>query len=83
MIIDAIISFIVSIANWFLTLMPNLKLDFTAESMDAFHSVIAGVGCIMPVGTLGIIIGLMAIAYTVEFAWYVLNWWIAKIPFIE
>lgn len=83
MIITAIITFVVGIVAWIISFLPELRIDFSPQAQDSLFSVISGVGCLVPVNTAGIIIGLIVLAYGIEFLWYVFNWLIAKIPFIE
>lgn len=83
MIITAICMFVVGIISWIISIMPNMRVDFDPQSTASFFSVIDGVSCVVPVTQAGIIIGLILLVYGIEFLWLLLNWIIAKIPFIE
>ncbi|MGX1195511.1 hypothetical protein [Metabacillus sp. SLBN-84] len=83
MIITAIIMFCVGILSWIIALMPSLNFSFSPENQSSFVGVIDAVSCLVPMNTIGIIMGLIILAYGIEFLWYIFNWVIAKIPFID
>ena len=83
MIIAGLIVFCIGIISWIISILPSAKIDFAPESQGSFIEVLNSVSCIVPVNTMGIILGIILLVYGVEFAWYCINWIIAKIPFIE
>lgn len=83
MIITGIVLAIISIISFFLSLIPNMRIEMTPQSQQSLFSIMEGVGALLPVTQLGIIIGLILLVYAAEFLWLLLNWIIAKIPFIE
>lgn len=83
MIITALAMFAVAILSFFMSLIPNMKMEFTPQGQESLFSVMQGVGALLPVNQLGIILGIILVVYAAEFLWLLLNWLIAKIPFIE
>jgi hypothetical protein len=83
MVIVAICAFFASILAFLVGLIPNMKIDFAPSDVDSLYSVISYVGAFVPTTQLGIIVGLVFLVYSIEFLWLLLNWIIAKIPFIE
>ena len=83
MIITGIINLIVGVFNWILSLIPSMKINIAAENQDSLFEVINGVSCIVPVKTAGILVGIVLIVYGFELIWHLVNWLIAKIPFID
>lgn len=83
MIITAIVMFIVSILSFFLSMIPSMKIDLSGAETSSFYSIIEHVSYFVPTVHLGIILGIILLVYVAEFLWLLLNWIIAKIPFIE
>jgi len=83
MAIVAIVTFLVSIVTGLLSLMPDMRIDFTPENTETFVSILQGVNSFLPVTHVAIVLSLMFILYSVEFLWHLLNWLIAKIPTID
>jgi hypothetical protein len=82
-IITAIITFVVGILSWIIAFIPSMKIDLQPENQSSFIGVINSVSCLVPINTVGFIITAIVVTYAVEFLWYVFNWVIAKIPFID
>lgn len=83
MIITAIITMLLAVLTWVLSAIPSMKVDFQTEGMQSFWDIVNGVSCVLPVGTMFTIISLVLIIYAAEFLWYVFNWVISKVPFIN
>ena len=82
MITDAILNSVTAAVKWLISILPNMRIDFTPTDQDSFLSVINGVSCIAPVTTAGIILGLIVLVYGLEFLWYLLNYLTEKLPLI-
>jgi hypothetical protein len=83
MIITAIIVFFASVCSFFISLIPNMRIDVSPEFQDSWVSIVNNVSALVPTNHLFIILALVALIYGAEFLWLLLNWIIAKIPFIE
>lgn len=83
MIITGIVSLIVGVFSWILSLLPSMKINIAPDNQDSLFEVINGVSCIVPVKTAGFLVGIVLIVYGFELIWHLVNWIIAKIPFID
>lgn len=84
MITQTIIEYFLAFITWIVNFLPSFKISLNLiEGQTALWSTINNVSCLVPVGTVITILGLIFVAYSIEFSWGVLNWLIKKIPTID
>lgn len=83
MIITAIVTMCVGVLSFFMSMVPSMRINFSPDAQASLYSVISNVSAFVPVTQVGIIVGLILLIYAAEFLWLLLNWLIAKVPFIE
>ncbi len=79
MIVTFFLSTIVMFLAWILSFFPNGKIDLPTTNVNDFWSALDGVSCIMPISTLGVVIGLALAFIGIEFLWFLLNYILDKI----
>lgn len=83
MITEAILNFFTGLGVGFIDLFPTISLSESPPMPTSLIGVINGVSCIMPVGTLGIAIGVYFVLLTSDLIMSIVHWIIRKIPTIN
>jgi len=84
LITEGILKFFLNFITWVANLLPSFKLSLSVvEGQTALWTTINNVNCLVPVGTVLTILGLVFALYGAEVIWGIINWLIKKIPTIS